>query len=380
MDGLGSVTLIVKAPNQRIEDQRVACDRTWTVAQLKEHLSTVHPEKPHKDYQKLVYFGKLLNDESCLQEVLTQESYDDAHTVHLVCPSQSSVEKTIPYVPRYTAQATQGTELRQRNIAQQAPSFAQPQLAHPMASNWSQSYPLSMPVPGAMTPQQQLWLRMYQQQWQQYQALMQQASAQQLSTPGEPATVPQQDGAPGAHVPPQQQGVQANPAQRRADADDGVQMNAQGGVDAAAPQHDWLDTIYIFFRFAMLLIILYFYTTLGRFSLVLFIAAFFYLAQRNMVGNLFRLERRRPAPRPAPEGQQQPPQQNENQAENLAENQNNENNERYQNEAGTPEPNNNNPQPERNGSTLLNGFKVILTFLVTFFTSLIPQNPVAVRN
>ena len=46
MEGLGSLTLIVKAPNQRIEDQRVACNASWTVKQLKEHLSDVHPEKP----------------------------------------------------------------------------------------------------------------------------------------------------------------------------------------------------------------------------------------------------------------------------------------------------------------------------------------------
>lgn len=45
-DGLSAVTLIVKAPNQKVEDKRIACDRMWTVAQLKEHLSTVYPEKP----------------------------------------------------------------------------------------------------------------------------------------------------------------------------------------------------------------------------------------------------------------------------------------------------------------------------------------------
>ena len=45
-EALTAVTLIVKAPNQKVEDKRIACDRMWTVAQLKEHLSTVYPEKP----------------------------------------------------------------------------------------------------------------------------------------------------------------------------------------------------------------------------------------------------------------------------------------------------------------------------------------------
>ena len=59
MEGLGSLTLIVKAPNQRIEDQRVACNASWTVKQLKEHLSDVHPEKP------VSIVSRLLRRQSC---------------------------------------------------------------------------------------------------------------------------------------------------------------------------------------------------------------------------------------------------------------------------------------------------------------------------
>jgi hypothetical protein len=42
--------LIVKAPNQLIEDQNVDCDLTWTVLNLKEHLSHVYPSKPVSKY------------------------------------------------------------------------------------------------------------------------------------------------------------------------------------------------------------------------------------------------------------------------------------------------------------------------------------------
>lgn len=40
------VTLVVKAPNQQIEDQTVQCELSWTIQKLKQHLSEVYPSKP----------------------------------------------------------------------------------------------------------------------------------------------------------------------------------------------------------------------------------------------------------------------------------------------------------------------------------------------
>lgn len=40
------VTLIVKAPNQQIDDQTVKCELSWTIHKLKSHLSEVYPSKP----------------------------------------------------------------------------------------------------------------------------------------------------------------------------------------------------------------------------------------------------------------------------------------------------------------------------------------------
>ena len=40
------ITLVVKAPNQKVADQTVKCDVGWTVQMLKEHLSDVYPSKP----------------------------------------------------------------------------------------------------------------------------------------------------------------------------------------------------------------------------------------------------------------------------------------------------------------------------------------------
>ena len=43
---LAPVTLVVKAPNQKIDDQVVECGLGWTIQKLKRHLSTVYPNKP----------------------------------------------------------------------------------------------------------------------------------------------------------------------------------------------------------------------------------------------------------------------------------------------------------------------------------------------
>jgi len=46
MGDVAPLTILVKAPNLKAEDKRVACDRSWSVRQLKEHLSTIYPDKP----------------------------------------------------------------------------------------------------------------------------------------------------------------------------------------------------------------------------------------------------------------------------------------------------------------------------------------------
>ena len=40
------VTLVVKTPNQKIDDLRIDCALEWSVEQLKRHLSSVYPTKP----------------------------------------------------------------------------------------------------------------------------------------------------------------------------------------------------------------------------------------------------------------------------------------------------------------------------------------------
>ena len=57
MMGMGDnpVTLVVKAPNQRIEDQTIDCFLDWTVKKLKEHLEAVYPSNPVSTIDGLTY-------------------------------------------------------------------------------------------------------------------------------------------------------------------------------------------------------------------------------------------------------------------------------------------------------------------------------------
>lgn len=59
------VTLIVKAPNQQIEDQMVQCELSWTIQKLKQHLSEVYPSKPVS--KKINYFKFVLTLLYCSQ-------------------------------------------------------------------------------------------------------------------------------------------------------------------------------------------------------------------------------------------------------------------------------------------------------------------------
>jgi len=69
---------------------------------------------------------------------------------------------------------------------------------------------------------------------------------------------------------------------RQAGGPEIVRMNAQGGPvvnddDDDMQNRDWLDWIYVFLRFSILLCILYFYSTFGRIIATLVLVVFIYL-------------------------------------------------------------------------------------------------------
>lgn len=69
MSSSTAITLIIKAPNQKIDDQSIDCDLEWKVNRLKLHIATVYPTKPVSPIFPFGYF--------CLFMALVSEAYCD---------------------------------------------------------------------------------------------------------------------------------------------------------------------------------------------------------------------------------------------------------------------------------------------------------------
>lgn len=54
------VTLVVKAPNQKVADQTVECALNWTVRKLKEHLARVYPSNPVSLRKRIMHSSTLI--------------------------------------------------------------------------------------------------------------------------------------------------------------------------------------------------------------------------------------------------------------------------------------------------------------------------------
>lgn len=51
----GPVILVIRAPNQKYDDQTINCCHNWTVEKLKAHLSDVYPSKPVSITTRIVW-------------------------------------------------------------------------------------------------------------------------------------------------------------------------------------------------------------------------------------------------------------------------------------------------------------------------------------
>lgn len=86
-----NLKLVVKAPNQKYGDQTFDVDSSWTVKQLKTFLSNEYPSKPAIGDQRLIYSGHLLKDDQALLDVFSPvTSNDSIVTIHLVCAQKAS--------------------------------------------------------------------------------------------------------------------------------------------------------------------------------------------------------------------------------------------------------------------------------------------------
>nr|XP_054589406.1 homocysteine-responsive endoplasmic reticulum-resident ubiquitin-like domain member 1 protein isoform X1 [Nothobranchius furzeri] len=406
-----TTSLLIKTPNEAQEDQIIeGVHLRWTVKDLKTYLSTVYKTKPAVCDQRLIFAGKLLPDHLLIKELFRQQT-GVIHTLHLVCAMRNPPEGALragaktkeadqarPSGLRSSAaplvQNPSTPELRQRrqtsSSSSASPTPASPQESParptPTTPGASQLTHPAFPHFSLYSPQQLLWLQhVYARQY-----YMQYHAA--LAAAGSAPSTPAATFGPYPHVPAHQVPVPApianqnpidnlpanqNPVQDAAfinpgEANQNMRMNAQGGPvmeDEEDVERDWLDWLYSAARFGVLLMIVYFNSSLSRFLLVMSTLFFMYL---HTVG-WFRF--RRPAAVPGPNLQQPPEVQHNQQNEdrNQALNPADEAAEQVEEPAaeGSEEP---------MAAVLVPPHRVSLmwtawVFFKTFFSSLIPEAP-----
>ncbi|KAG9273156.1 homocysteine-responsive endoplasmic reticulum-resident ubiquitin-like domain member 1 protein [Astyanax mexicanus] len=340
----GEISLVVKTPNQIHGDQLVeGVNINWTVKDLKTHLTRVYPSKPPEKDQRLIYSGKLLPDHLHIKDIFRQ--MDTVPIIHLVCafkpqpgPQQGAIPKVKPAEQQPSSASAPAPARQSTNSAAPAPSVptvpstsglrqrghlapAVPHAAWPATgTGTSTSTPAAMNHPAFPTyslysPQQLLWLQhMYARQYyMQYQAAM--AAATTPVAPPAPSTLPvaQHQAAVPAAL-PNQGPIDNLPANQNAPdpafinpegANQNLRMNAQGGPvmeDEDDVERDWLDWVYTASRFAVFLSIVYFYSNLSRFILVMSSLFLMYLHTAGWFPFRHRAQARVPnQPAPAPE-------------------------------------------------------------------------------
>lgn len=316
------VTLVIKAPSQRQDDQVVDCVLSWTVRKLKEHLETVYPSKPKSNEQRLIYSGKLLQDENTLKDVLRQydsEATDNRYTLHLVCSSNETsssakqnekVKKKNPVSrPSSSSQAntsrdstinnngntftttTSADGLRHRGFSHSnAPPTWYPGVqgygGFPMGAYNpymadANAYNAAATQAQGYSPEQYavMMQQMYSQYMMQYMQYYQHAY-NPTDTPPSPGLPYMQQQFPAPWAQPEMAaapaevidgGAAAANNQPAAPRQNMRRMNAQGGMEDEEEDgepRDWLHHTYTIMRFLTFLGILFFYSNMSRFLIV----------------------------------------------------------------------------------------------------------------
>ncbi|XP_034401767.1 homocysteine-responsive endoplasmic reticulum-resident ubiquitin-like domain member 2 protein [Cyclopterus lumpus] len=375
------VTLVIRAPNQKYNDHTINCCQNWTVEKLKVHISDVYPSKPSSKDQRLVYSGKLLLDHFTLKDVLRKQ--DEYHMLHLVCASRTPPSSPKPPRSRSnkpqensagpaplqnstspsTGQHSQSPPAESSDgLRQRTGPFPYHQMYPQLMHSWNQyssqsTAPTNMPAyinPMTLMWWQQLYARQY---YMHYQLLA--ASSQ--------------------HVRPDQSSTSSNqpdPLSQRPQADrrgnPEVQMNAQGGeiLNEEELNRDWLDWVYTFSRAAILLSIVYFYSSFSRFVMVMMAMLVLYLHQAGWFP--FNLE-----------NELQLPGDGANQEDVEAELQNQDLQEM---EGVMDDGSDDDGESGEEGAEDLNGaphagfLSSTWSFIITFFMSLIPEGPPNAAN
>ncbi|XP_064025766.1 homocysteine-responsive endoplasmic reticulum-resident ubiquitin-like domain member 2 protein isoform X3 [Pogoniulus pusillus] len=282
------VTLIIKAPNQKYTDQTINCFLDWTVGKLKSHLSKVYPSKPQDEYHMVHLVCTSRTPPSSPKASTSRDGHGAATS-----SSSSHLDRSGSTAASPPSQEASSTSLnsstdgvRHRNPPQAQsnpiPSHQFPYLMQGSIGNQfpGQGVPAGFSVYPAFSPLQMIWWQqMYARQYyMQYQA----AVSAQVTSSTEPVRSAVGQAVNSEHAPANQPAAAPNVAvQENRPVNPNVQMNAQGGpvVNEEDFNRDWLDWMYTFSRAAILLSIVYFYSSFSRFIMVMGAMLLVYLHQ-----------------------------------------------------------------------------------------------------
>jgi hypothetical protein len=303
---MSSVNLTIRCAHQANEDLKIEGAKSdWTVRQLKIYLCDVHPSKPAPERQRIVFAGQLLRDEARLAEYFNRYDNSEPHVLHLVYTA--SIEDNVAAAER---RAKKETELRQRKpLASTNPPAEQRQATVPPApvaggsqypsQYWQWMMPGQQVQFGTTPDAANDWMRQQQQMYAAMNTMMSQWYGQYMQAAYAggmagfyPASPNQQPNVFGNVVQQQQQMEPVAQQQEvpRAQAPPQQAINAQGGMapadmDEDDPRNrDWLDYVYMACRASLLLMILYFYSSIERFVFVLLCCTLMYGLQAGWFG------------------------------------------------------------------------------------------------
>ncbi|XP_064016695.1 homocysteine-responsive endoplasmic reticulum-resident ubiquitin-like domain member 1 protein isoform X2 [Pogoniulus pusillus] len=278
----GSLPLLVRSPTQRHPDLRLRAGPAWTVRRLKAELRRLVPEAPPEEDQKLIYAGKLLLDHQHLGELLLK--HGELHALHLVynlktpanAPGTSAEVKaeqpkaSAGAAPGPSVSSSAGGSLRCPSGGQAAAEGSSrleaaqhPCPALPPAFSAYTTYSLLQ-----MSWLQQLYARQY---YLQYLASATSADPSRAQRPREVPVPPVAPPAPLADPLP----APNQDAAARLDAapNQNLRVNAQGGAlmeeEEEGAHRDWLDWLYSATLFYVFVNVVYFYSSVSRFLLVM---------------------------------------------------------------------------------------------------------------
>ncbi|XP_042662362.1 homocysteine-responsive endoplasmic reticulum-resident ubiquitin-like domain member 2 protein isoform X2 [Tyto alba] len=400
------VTLIIKAPNQKYTDQTISCFLDWTVGKLKSHLSKVYPSKPQDEYHMVHLVCTSRTPPSSPKPSTSREGHGASTS-----SSSSNLDHSGTTAASPTNQEASSTSLnpsadgvRHRNLPQAQsnpiPSHQFPYLMqgcpgllqfttskslgkeleilpkHAICSRSTignqfpgQGVPAGFSVYPAFSPLQMIWWQqMYARQYyMQYQA----AVSAQVTSSTEPVRSAVAQAVNSEHAPANEPAAVPNVAvQENRPVNPNVQMNAQGGpvVNEEDFNRDWLDWMYTFSRAAILLSIVYFYSSFSRFVMVMGAMLLVYLHQAGWFP--FRQEG----------GQQQAANNVEmNRDGQHANNHDLEEMERLMDD-GIDDDSGEDAGEDANTEQQPGFMASAWSFITTFFTSLIPEGPPQVGN